>query len=105
MLTTHALETVDAVPGVRILGPSTTKDRGNSVSFVVDGIHPHDLGQYLGALGIAVRTGHHYAWPLYRALVTQASTRTSFYLYNTHEEIDALGRGTRQEQEFFGVEK
>jgi cysteine desulfurase/selenocysteine lyase len=101
-LTGHALEAVGAIPGVRILGPSTTKDRGGTVSFVVDGIHPHDVGQYLDALGIAVRTGHHCAWPLHRALGAQASTRASFYLYNTPEEIDALGHGIRRTQKFFG---
>jgi cysteine desulfurase/selenocysteine lyase len=102
-LTAYALEAVGALPGVRILGPGTTKDRGSAVSFVVDGLHPHDVGQYLDGLGIAVRTGHHCAWPLHRALAAHASTRASFYLYNTHEEVDALGRGIRHAQEFFGV--
>jgi cysteine desulfurase/selenocysteine lyase len=101
-LTGHALEVVGAIPGVRILGPATTKDRGGTVSFVVDGVHPHDVGQYLDGLGIAVRTGHHCAWPLHRALGAQSSTRASFYLYNTPEEIDALGHGIRQAQKFFG---
>lgn len=100
-LTAHALDTVAAVPGVRVLGPLTTKDRGSSVSFVVDGIHPHDVGQYLDGLGIAVRTGHHCAWPLHRALSAPASTRASFYLYNTHDEVEALGRGIREAQKFF----
>jgi cysteine desulfurase/selenocysteine lyase len=102
-LTRHALDAIGAIPGTRIIGPTTTKDRGSAVSFVVDGIHPHDVGQYLDALGIAVRTGHHCAWPVHRALGVQASTRASFYLYNTHEEIDALGRGIRQAKKFFGV--
>jgi cysteine desulfurase/selenocysteine lyase len=102
-LTEHALDTIAAIPGTRIVGPTTTKARGSAVSFVVDGIHPHDVGQYLDELGIAVRAGLHCAWPVHRALGVPASTRASFYLYNTHEEIDALGRGIRQLQKFFGA--
>jgi cysteine desulfurase/selenocysteine lyase len=102
-LTARALESVGAIPGVRILGPLTTQDRGGAVSFVVDGIHPHDVGQVLDELGIAVRTGHHCAWPLHRALGVQASTRATFYLYNTHDEVDALADGIRQAQKFFGT--
>jgi cysteine desulfurase/selenocysteine lyase len=102
-LTAHALEALPAIPGVRILGPLSTVDRGGAVSFEVAGIHPHDVGQVLDELGIAVRTGHHCAWPLHRALGVQASTRASFYLYNTHEEVDALADGVRQAQKFFGT--
>jgi len=102
-LTEHALDTIAAIPGTRIVGPTTTKARGSAVSFVVDGIHPHDVGQYLDELGIAVRAGLHCAWPVHRALGVPASTRASFYLYNTHEEIDALGRGIRALQKFFGA--
>jgi cysteine desulfurase/selenocysteine lyase len=103
-LTAHGLEAVTAIPGVRILGPLTTENRGGALSFVVDGIHPHDVGQVLDELGIAVRTGHHCAWPLHRALGVQASTRATFYLYNTHDEVDALADGIRQAQKFFGTE-
>jgi cysteine desulfurase/selenocysteine lyase len=102
-LTAHALEALTAIPGVRILGPLTTEDRGGAVSFEVEDIHPHDVGQVLDELGIAVRTGHHCAWPLHRALGVQASTRASFYLYNTHGEVDALADGVRQAQKFFGT--
>jgi cysteine desulfurase/selenocysteine lyase len=102
-LTEHALQVLTAIPGVRILGPLTTEDRGGAVSFVVDEIHPHDVGQVLDELGIAVRTGHHCAWPLHRALGVQASTRATFYLYNTHDEVDALADGIRQAQKFFGT--
>jgi cysteine desulfurase/selenocysteine lyase len=73
------------------------------VSFVVQDIHPHDVGQVLDEQGIAVRTGHHCAWPLHRALGVQASTRASFYLYNTPAEVDALADGIRQAQKFFGT--
>ena len=102
-LTEHGLEAVTAIPGVRVLGPLTTENRGGAVSFVVDGVHPHDVGQVLDELGIAVRTGHHCAWPLHRALGVQASTRARFYLYNTHDEVDALADGIRQAQKFFGT--
>jgi cysteine desulfurase/selenocysteine lyase len=102
-LTAHGLELLTAIPGVRILGPLTIEDRGGALSFVVDDIHPHDVGQVLDELGIAVRTGHHCAWPLHRALGVQASTRASFYLYNTHDEVEALAAGIRQAQKFFGT--
>ena len=102
-LTAHALEVVGAIPGLRILGPLTTQDRGGAVSFVLDGIHPHDVGQVLDELGIAVRADHHCAWPLHRALGAQSSTRASFYVYNTHDEVDALADGIRQAQKFFGT--
>jgi cysteine desulfurase / selenocysteine lyase len=102
-LTAHALEAITAIGGVRVLGPLSTTDRGGAVSFEVADIHPHDVGQVLDELGIAVRTGHHCAWPLHRALGVQASTRASFYLYNTHDEVDALADGIRQAQKFFGT--
>jgi cysteine desulfurase/selenocysteine lyase len=102
-LTAHALDTLREIDGVRILGPDTTKDRGGAVAFEVDGVHPHDVGQVLDELGIAVRTGHHCAWPLHRALGVQASTRASFYVYNTHDEVDALADGIRYAQRFFGT--
>lgn len=103
MLTERALEALTAIGGVRILGPLRTEDRGGAVSFEVDQVHPHDVGQILDELGIAVRTGHHCAWPLHRALGVQASTRATFYLYNTPEEVDALADGIRTAQKFFGV--
>jgi len=102
-LTAHALDGLREIRGVRILGPDTTKDRGGAVSFEVEGVHPHDVGQVLDELGIAVRTGHHCAWPLHRALGVQASTRASFYVYNTHDEVAALADGIRYAQRFFGT--
>ena len=101
-LTAHALDALREIRGVRILGPDTTKDRGGAVAFEVEGVHPHDVGQVLDELGIAVRTGHHCAWPLHRALGVQASTRATFYVYNTHAEVDALVDGIRRAQRFFG---
>lgn len=101
-LTAHALDALRQIPGVRILGPDTTKDRGGTVAFEVAGVHPHDVGQVLDELGVAVRTGHHCAWPLHRALNCQASTRASFYVYNTHAEVDALADAVRYAKQFFG---
>jgi cysteine desulfurase/selenocysteine lyase len=102
-LTAHALDALREIPGVRILGPGTTKDRGGAVAFDVEGVHPHDVGQVLDDLGIAVRTGHHCAQPLHRALGVNASTRATFYVYNTHEEVDALAEGIRYVQRFFAL--
>jgi cysteine desulfurase / selenocysteine lyase len=102
-LTAHALDALRELPGLRILGPDTTKDRGGAVAFEVAGVHPHDVGQVLDELGIAVRTGHHCAWPLHRKLGVQASTRATFYVYNTHDEVDALADGIRYAQRFFGT--
>ncbi len=102
-LTAAALEMLTEIDGVRILGPADMRDRGGAVSFTVAGIHPHDVGQVLDELGIAVRTGHHCAWPLHRALGTAASTRATFYVYNTVAEVEALADGVRQAQKFFGT--
>jgi cysteine desulfurase/selenocysteine lyase len=102
-LITHALQALREVDGLRILGPAEDVDRGAAISFTVDGVHPHDMSQVLDSRGIAVRAGHHCAWPLHRAMGVQASTRASFYLYNTHEEADALAAGIREAQRFFGA--
>jgi cysteine desulfurase / selenocysteine lyase len=102
-LTSRALDALSGIDGLRVLGPLSTDHRGGAVSFVLDGIHPHDVGQVLDELGIAVRTGHHCAWPLHRALGAQSSTRASFYVYNTHDEVDALADGIREAQKFFGT--
>jgi cysteine desulfurase / selenocysteine lyase len=102
-LVAHALDALREIDGLRILGPAEPVDRGAAISFTVDGVHPHDMSQVLDSRGIAVRAGHHCAWPLHRAMGIQASTRASFYLYNTHEEVDALAAGIREAQRFFGV--
>ncbi|MGN6681836.1 MAG: cysteine desulfurase [Streptosporangiaceae bacterium] len=96
----HALAEID---GLRILGPAEPVDRGAAISFTLDEIHPHDVSQVLDDRGVAVRAGHHCAWPLHRALGVQSSTRASFYLYNTLDEVDALAEGIRATQKFFGV--
>ena len=100
-LTAYALERVAALPGVRIIGPPTVEARGGAVSFVVDEIHPHDVGQVLDDLGIAVRVGHHCAWPIVRRYAIPATTRATFYLYNTRAEVDALVDGIEEVQRFF----
>jgi cysteine desulfurase / selenocysteine lyase len=102
-LLAYALPALADVDGVRILGPTEPVDRGTAISFEVDGVHPHDVSQVLDEAGIAVRAGHHCAWPLHRRLGVQASTRASFYLYTTRDEVDALVAGIRHAQRFFGV--
>ena len=99
----HTLQALEEIEGVRILGPTEPVDRGGAISFTVDGVHPHDVSQVLDERGIAVRAGHHCAWPLHRAFGVQASTRASVYLYNTRDEVDALAEGIREAQRFFGV--
>ncbi|MFD9738846.1 cysteine desulfurase [Umezawaea sp. NPDC059074] len=103
LLTEAALAGLGEIPGVRIIGPKSTVDRGGAVSFDVEGVHAHDAGQVLDSLGIAVRVGHHCAWPLHRKLGVQASVRASFYLYNDLDEVAALVDGVREAQRFFGV--
>jgi|HubBroStandDraft_2_1064218.scaffolds.fasta_scaffold25087_3 cysteine desulfurase/selenocysteine lyase len=99
----HALPALAEIDGLRILGPAEAIDRGGAISFTVAGVHPHDLSQVLDDRGVAIRAGHHCAWPLHRAFGVQASSRASFYLYNTHDEVDALVDGIRYAQKFFGV--
>ncbi|KOX17640.1 cysteine desulfurase [Saccharothrix sp. NRRL B-16348] len=102
-LTEQALRELAEVPGVRIVGPTEAVDRGGAVSFVIEGIHAHDAGQVLDSLGVAVRVGHHCAWPLHRRMNAAATVRASFYLYNTPDEVTALVDAVREAQKFFGV--
>jgi len=102
-LTGLALQGLSALPGIRIFGPADTTERGGAVSFLVDGVHAHDVGQILDDHGIAVRVGHHCAWPLHRRFGTAASVRASFAVYNTPDEVDALVAGVVATQRFFGV--
>lgn len=101
-ITRYAMEALLQVDGLRIMGPNTMDSRGASLAFTVGEIHPHDLGQFLDSQGIAVRTGHHCAWPLNKKMGVQSTTRASFYLYNTHEDCDALVTGVRDAQKYFG---
>ncbi len=100
-LAERTLTALGEIDGVRILGPAQAVDRGSAVSFIVDGVHPHDVSQVLDDRGVAVRAGHHCAWPLHRALGVQSSTRASFYLYNTPDEVAALADGIVAAQKFF----
>jgi cysteine desulfurase/selenocysteine lyase len=102
VLTKYLLEGLSAITDLRIIGPKTTELRGGVVSFTLGDIHPHDLGQYLDSQGIAVRTGHHCAWPLTRKLGVPATTRASVYLYNTTDDLDALIIGVQGAQKYFG---
>ncbi|BBY42812.1 cysteine desulfurase [Mycolicibacterium celeriflavum] len=100
-LVAAALEGLTALDGVRIIGPRSLENRGSPVSFVVDGVHAHDVGQVLDDEGVAVRVGHHCAWPLHRRFGIAATARASFAVYNTVEEVDRLVAGVRRAVEFF----
>ena len=100
-LTDYLLSGLMEIPELAIVGPTTTQSRGGSVSFTVGHIHPHDLGQYLDSQGVAVRTGHHCAWPLTRKLGVPATTRASLYLYNDESDCDALFAAIRGAQGYF----
>lgn len=101
MLTEDLLGKLLNIKEVAVVGPLTMESRGGALSFTVAGIHPHDLGQFLDSQGIAVRTGHHCAWPLTRSLGVPATTRASLYLYNTIEDNDALIDGVEAAMRYF----
>ena len=100
-LTGYLLNGLLEIPELAIVGPTNTQSRGGSVSFTVGQIHPHDLGQFLDSQGVAVRTGHHCAWPLTRKLGVPATTRASLYLYNDESDCDALFAAIRGAQKYF----
>ncbi|HEV7649610.1 MAG TPA: cysteine desulfurase [Actinophytocola sp.] len=101
-LTEYVLGLLAEVDGVRIIGPATAEARVAEVSFSLEGVHPHDVGQVLDELGIAVRVGHHCARPAVVHYGIPATTRASFYLYNTAAEADALVAGLAQVKKVFG---
>jgi cysteine desulfurase/selenocysteine lyase len=101
-LVAGALDGLSGIDGVRVIGPTSLLDRGSPVSFVVDGIHAHDVGQVLDDDGVAVRVGHHCAWPLHRRFGIAATARASFAVYNTPDEVDRLLAGVRRALDFFG---
>jgi cysteine desulfurase / selenocysteine lyase len=101
-LTERLLAGVAPIPGVRVLGPTTATDRVGAVSVVVDGVHPHDVGQVLDASGVAVRVGHHCAQPVHRRYGATASTRASVYLYSTPDEVDAFLEALAGVRAYFG---
>lgn len=100
-LTAHALEGLQRIDGLRIIGPRTPVDRGATISFTLPGIHPHDVAQLLDERGIAVRAGHHCARPACVRYGVSATTRASFGVYTTRDEIDALVSGVEQVRETF----
>jgi cysteine desulfurase/selenocysteine lyase len=104
-LTAKLISGLQQISGVRVIGPLDGKDRGGVVSFVVDGVHPHDVGQVLDQYGIAVRTGHHCAWPLMKKLNLVGTTRASLHLYNNESDIEALFEGLEKVKSYFKVVK
>jgi cysteine desulfurase/selenocysteine lyase len=103
LLVNHAIDRLLAISKVRVIGPLGGVHRSGAVSFTIDDIHPHDLGQVLDDLGIAVRVGHHCAWPLMRRFGISGTTRATFYLYNSISDVDALIAGVEATKKFFKV--
>ena len=95
----YATEAVSAIPGVRLIG--TAKEKAGVLSFVIEGVHPHDIGTILDQEGIAIRTGHHCSQPVMERFGIPATARASFAVYNTREEVDALVRGIEKVREVF----
>ena len=98
-LLAYATEAVGAIPGVQLIG--TASERAGALSFVLDGVHPHDLGTILDREGIAMRTGHHCAQPVMERFGIPATARASFAVYNTKQEVDALVEGIQAAREVF----
>jgi cysteine desulfurase/selenocysteine lyase len=101
-LTAYALDALESVPGLRIFGPRVPVGRGGTISFALEGVHPHDVGQILDDEGVQVRVGHHCARPVCVRYGVPATTRASFYLYTLPEEVDALVRGLESVRKVFG---
>jgi cysteine desulfurase/selenocysteine lyase len=102
-LTAYALKKFLQLDKVEVIGPKNNINRGSVISFTIDGIHPHDVGQVLDQYGVAVRTGHHCAWPLMRKLGLVGTTRASFYVYNDEADVDALIDSILEAQKYFKV--
>jgi cysteine desulfurase/selenocysteine lyase len=98
---TYALERLEEIPGVKVLGPSAKK-RGGVAAFTLEGVHPHDVAQILDREGVAVRAGHHCAQPLHEIYGIPATTRASFYIYSEKKEVDKLVEGIYKVKEIFG---
>lgn len=102
-LTAYALDKFNELDKVKLIGPKDNVDRGSVISFTIEGIHPHDVGQVLDQYGVAVRTGHHCAWPLMRKLGIVGTTRASFYVYNDEADVDVLIESILKAQKYFKV--
>jgi cysteine desulfurase/selenocysteine lyase len=100
-LVAYAIERLSAVPGITLHGPLDPSERGALVSFALDGIHPHDVAEILGRQGVCVRAGHHCAQPLMRRLGVGATSRASFAVHNTHDDVDTLMAGLAEVQRIF----
>jgi cysteine desulfurase/selenocysteine lyase len=101
-ITEYALERLEEIPGLKLMGPLSADKKGGVTSFTLDQVHPHDVAQILDSDGIAVRAGHHCAQPLHEKFGIPASTRASFYLYSTKEEVDLLVEGIYKVKRYFG---
>jgi cysteine desulfurase/selenocysteine lyase len=97
----YALERLEEIPGVRVFGPPAA-EKGGVAAFTLEGVHPHDVAQILDQDGVAVRAGHHCAQPLHEKYGIPATTRASFYIYSTTEEVDKLAEGIYKVKEIFG---
>lgn len=100
-ITEYALERLEEIPGVKLFGPGI-QDKGGVAAFTLDGVHPHDVAQILDQDGVAVRAGHHCAQPLHEKFHIPATSRASFYLYSTKEEVDKLVDGIYKVKKYFG---
>lgn len=101
MLTEYALKELKKIKGLQIIGPQTTPDRAAVISFTVEGIHPHDMGEILNQEGVAIRGGNHCAMPLMTSLKIDGTNRASFQIYNTKEDIDTLVKAIKKAQDIF----
>lgn len=101
-ITGYALGALQEIDGLTVIGPKDAVDRGGAISFTLDGVHPHDIAQLLDSRGVAVRAGHHCAKPAHLRFGVQATTRASFYLYTTTQEIDALVEALNYTKNYFG---
>jgi cysteine desulfurase/selenocysteine lyase len=103
-ITAYALEGLQTVPGLRVLGPLDVTQRGGAISFEIPGVHPHDVATVLDTRGIAVRAGHHCAKPAHQRFGVQSSTRMSSYIYTTPAEIDALVESLEYTRRYFRLD-
>jgi cysteine desulfurase/selenocysteine lyase len=102
-LTKKLIDGLKGISSVNVIGPLEMQDRGGVVSFTIDGVHPHDVGQVLDQYGIAVRTGHHCAWPLMKKLNLVGTTRASFHIYNDEQDVIDLINAIKKVKEYFKV--
>jgi cysteine desulfurase/selenocysteine lyase len=102
-ITAYALGALQEIDGLTVVGPKEPVDRGGAISFTLDGVHPHDVAQLVDSRGVAVRAGHHCAKPAHQRFGVQSTTRASFYLYTTTDEIDALVEALHFTKTYFGV--